>query len=281
MYQWDVFISHASPDKEAFVLPLAESLRSHGVKVWLDRWTIGLGDSISASISEGLRQSRFGIVVLSKEFFARAWPKKELGGLFAQESEGAKRVIPFWYRIEYAAVLEHAPLLADRMAARSDEGIPSIVERILQLLRTGGDTNLSLSQPSATRIPQDPNTTLDHSKSAVVVNGNGFITIDPKPFLQGKGKTWDEPVYDSQSVKSFLDAIWTKMRPHLPPHTYGERWVLRNRETGEVYWDLTIDLVSYHGLGRVAQTLHEARILSGMALEIVPLTKERLTAKPD
>lgn len=277
MKQWDVFISHASPDKGGFVLPLAESLRSRGVRVWLDQWTIGLGESISTSISEGLGQSRFGIVVLSKEFFARAWPKKELGALFAQESDGANRIIPLWYQIEYAEVLEHAPLLADRMAARSDEGLPSIVERILQLLDKDGDTKRFVLQPASAHITEDASTTLDSTVSAGTTGGNSLITIDSNPFLQGEGKTWDEPIYNSQSVKSFLDIIWTKLRTHLPAHSYGEVWVLRNRNTKEVYWDLTMDLAAYHGLDRVAQTLNEIGILPGMTLEIVPLTKERRT----
>jgi hypothetical protein len=150
MKNWDVFISHASPDKERFVVPLAESLHARGVKVWLDKWTIELGDSIAASISEGLRQSRFGIVVLSKAFFSRSWPKKELGALFAKESDGARNIIPVWYQIGYAEVWEHAPLLADRMAARSDEGIPSIVDRILRLLARDSDTD-SVLTPEALR----------------------------------------------------------------------------------------------------------------------------------
>lgn len=139
MKHWDVFISHASPDKESFVTPLAEALHATGVRVWLDRWTIELGDSISESISEGLTKSRFGVVVLSKAFFARAWPKKELGALFAKESSGASHIIPLWHQVEYSDVWKHAPLLADRMAARSDEGIPSIVERILRLLARDSD----------------------------------------------------------------------------------------------------------------------------------------------
>jgi hypothetical protein len=69
MNTWDLFISHASPDKERFVLPLAEVLKDPGVKVWLDKWDISLGASISESISRGLTQSRFGIVVLSEAFF--------------------------------------------------------------------------------------------------------------------------------------------------------------------------------------------------------------------
>ena len=145
MKQWDVFISHASPDKEQFVMPLSEALRARGVKVWLDQWVIELGDSISVSISEGLKQSRFGIVVLSKAFFARAWPKKELGALFAMESKGAGHIIPIWHQIEHDEVWENAPLLADKMAAHSSDGITNIVERILRLLTRESDTNSALT----------------------------------------------------------------------------------------------------------------------------------------
>ncbi len=33
-----VFLSHASEDKERFVLDFARKLRESGVDVWLDRW---------------------------------------------------------------------------------------------------------------------------------------------------------------------------------------------------------------------------------------------------
>jgi len=131
---YDVFICHASSDKSEFVFPLAEALKERNVKVWLDRWAIDIGDSISRSISDGLVQSRFGIVVLSPAFFLRPWPQKELGALFARETDGANHIIPIWHKVEYADVSAKAPLLADRMAARSDDGIPMIVERILRLL---------------------------------------------------------------------------------------------------------------------------------------------------
>lgn len=148
--QWDVFISHASPDKAAFVTPLAEELLARGVKVWLDQWAIKLGDSISEAISEGLTKSRFGIVVLSKEFFKRAYAMKELGALLANESGGRVRIIPLWHEIDVSEVMEYAPLLADKKAARSDEGVESIAERIVRLLALDGDDNSSVT-PEALR----------------------------------------------------------------------------------------------------------------------------------
>jgi hypothetical protein len=40
-----VFISHASEDKDRFVLRFAERLRSNGVNAWVDIWEVLSGDS--------------------------------------------------------------------------------------------------------------------------------------------------------------------------------------------------------------------------------------------
>lgn len=144
--QWDVFISHASQDKQDFVIPLAQALQAKRINVWLDQWAIDIGDSISAKISDGLKQSRFGIVVLSKNFFVRPWTQKELGALFSQEADGVNRIIPIWYKIEHSDVLTHAPLLADRMAARYEDGINTIVERIIRLLSREKNDNQILNE---------------------------------------------------------------------------------------------------------------------------------------
>lgn len=77
---YDVFLSHASEDKAEVVVPLAEALAARGVRVWLDRQQLTLGDSLSRRIDEGLTQSRFGVVVLSPSFFAKEWPQRELDG---------------------------------------------------------------------------------------------------------------------------------------------------------------------------------------------------------
>jgi hypothetical protein len=40
--KWDVFISHASEDKESFVRPLAIALKNLGLLVWYDEFSFGL-----------------------------------------------------------------------------------------------------------------------------------------------------------------------------------------------------------------------------------------------
>ena len=68
---WDFFICHATEDKIDVVGPLAEMLRSRDFRVWYDRWEITIGDSLRRKIDEGLRESRYGIVILSPAFLRK------------------------------------------------------------------------------------------------------------------------------------------------------------------------------------------------------------------
>jgi hypothetical protein len=43
---WDVFLSHASEDKEAVAVPLRDALTARGVTVWLDKTEMRIGDSL-------------------------------------------------------------------------------------------------------------------------------------------------------------------------------------------------------------------------------------------
>ncbi len=59
-------------------------------KVWYDEFTLRVGDSLRRSIDNGLKNSRYGIVVLSEAFFNKEWPQRELDGVFAREVNGEK-----------------------------------------------------------------------------------------------------------------------------------------------------------------------------------------------
>src|SRR5579871_3711176 len=96
---WDVFISHASEDKQEIAEPLYQALITAGLKVWFDSSALTIGDNLRRKIDEGLSKSRFAVVILSKHFFSKEWPQRELGGLFALEAE-TKRILPVWHDLE-------------------------------------------------------------------------------------------------------------------------------------------------------------------------------------
>jgi hypothetical protein len=81
--QWDVFISHASEDKESYVEPLVKALVDANISVWYDRLVLEWGDDLRKKIDYGLMNCRFGVVVLSKAFLAgKKWTDHEFSTLF-------------------------------------------------------------------------------------------------------------------------------------------------------------------------------------------------------
>lgn len=90
-----VFISHASEDKDRFVLAFAQRLRSDGVDAWLDRWEMSPGDSLVGRIfEEGIGGADVFLVVLSENSVEKPWVREELNAGVVQRIEGACRLIP-------------------------------------------------------------------------------------------------------------------------------------------------------------------------------------------
>ena len=114
--EYDVFISHASEDKESVVRPLANALVNKGLKVWYDEFELKIGDSLRRKIDRGLSKSRFGIVVLSKDFIRKGWTNYELDGIISKANTGEQVLLPIWHGITKQEVLDYSPSLADKVA---------------------------------------------------------------------------------------------------------------------------------------------------------------------
>jgi hypothetical protein len=155
----DVFICHASEDKASVARPLARILGERGITSWIDEGQLTLGDSLRQKLDEGLSESRFGVVVLSPNFFAKRWPKWELDGLVDREvTSGQKVVLPVWHDVDHAAVSVFSPSLANKLAVRTSEGIEVVADAIAQALSaqvsnrastTGSQTRSSMVDPEA------------------------------------------------------------------------------------------------------------------------------------
>lgn len=133
---YDVFVSHASEDKDEFVRPFVKCLQENGIKVWYDEFSLRVGDSLRRSIDNGLKNSRYGIVVLSEAFFSKEWPQRELDGLFAREVGGEKVILPIWHKISKNEVLKFSPIIADMLALNTssftiEEIAKQISDRVL------------------------------------------------------------------------------------------------------------------------------------------------------
>jgi hypothetical protein len=134
--KYDLFISHASEDKSGLVRDLANALRNLGLKVWYDEFSLRQGDSLSESIDRGLASSQFGLVVLSRAFLAKRWPRRELQGLVAREIADGTVILPVWHGVTRADVVAFSPPLADKLAfdTASSDGT-TLALQILQRVR--------------------------------------------------------------------------------------------------------------------------------------------------
>ncbi|PJZ64121.1 molecular chaperone Tir [Leptospira wolffii] len=135
--KYDVFISHASEDKDDIVRPLAVALQNEGLEVWYDEFTLRIGDSLRQKIDQGLANSRVGLVVLSKAFIAKGWTNYELDGIITKAVSGEQILLPIWHAITKQEVIDFSPSLADKVARNtSSHTINEIASEIAELLNS-------------------------------------------------------------------------------------------------------------------------------------------------
>lgn len=134
--EFDVFISHASEDKDEVVRPLATSLQNNGLRVWYDEFELRIGDSLRRKIDNGLARSRFGVVVLSRSFFGKGWTNYELDGIVTRAVTGEQVILPIWHNITKQQLIEYSPSLADKLArSTGTHTIQEIAVEIAEVIR--------------------------------------------------------------------------------------------------------------------------------------------------
>jgi len=130
----DLFLSHASEDKEAHVLPLARALDNFAITYWLDTVEIGWGDSIVAKLNEGLTASRYVLVFLTENFLRKGWTKRELDAAFAVEVASERIVLLPVLAAPQETVFQVYPLLRPKKYLRVDLGSDRIAAEVSRLL---------------------------------------------------------------------------------------------------------------------------------------------------
>ena len=132
---YDVFISHASEDKDTIIRSLATELVEQGLRVWYDEFALRIGDSLRQKIDKGLAKSRVGLVVLSPSFIAKGWTNYELDGIVTRTVSGEQILLPIWHNITKQEVIDFSPSLADKVArSTATHTVEEIAGEIAELL---------------------------------------------------------------------------------------------------------------------------------------------------
>ena len=133
----DVFLSHASEDKDSIARPLKDALEARGLSVWFDEIKIKIGQSIRQEIEKGIANARFGVVVISPDFFRKQWTQAELDALFSHKMEsGENLILPIWHHVSKDEVLAQSLLLAGILALNSAlMTVDEMAQAILEVVR--------------------------------------------------------------------------------------------------------------------------------------------------
>ena len=187
---WDVFVCHASEDKDRFVRFLAQSLQKEGLAVWYDEFTLTVGDSLRRRIDEGLARSKYGVVVLSPSFFGKEWPQTELDGLAAREVNGQKVILPVWLDMNRDDVAVYSPTLAGRYAAKAADGMAKVVYDLLLAMglptssQLQHSTDVSSAKALEIIVVDNWNDIMPAEGAKVIVSGQGAKLADANGLTQ-------------------------------------------------------------------------------------------------
>lgn len=133
---FDVFICHASEDKSEVAVPLSHSLKNQGVKVFIDCFEIGWGDSLVAKINTALKKSKYVIAIISESSVNKSWPMKELNAVLSSEiGSGHTKLLPLIVG-DHDMLIKEIPLLADKVFETYNDNIEEIADKVKQLLST-------------------------------------------------------------------------------------------------------------------------------------------------
>lgn len=132
MYKkYDIFISHASEDKNNVAEPIFEACEAIGVSAFLDVKYIKWGDSLTEKINHALGKSKLVLAILSQNSVDKTWPSKEINAALARELAGEQKILPL---IVGKPDLSSVSLLQDKLHIPWEDNATEIADRIKELV---------------------------------------------------------------------------------------------------------------------------------------------------
>ncbi|MBN1194585.1 MAG: toll/interleukin-1 receptor domain-containing protein [Methanomicrobiaceae archaeon] len=203
---WDIFISHSSNDKN-IANHIAEALLKE-YHVWYDSWNILSGNDFKETIKFGLKYSKFGIILLSKNFFNKYKDSLKEVELEYFLNKNIKNILPIWYGIDKNYIQKKISkgqlpkyfedLQASQMTSEDD--LSQVIDEII--------IKMKLS-PRKTRVIQRQ-IKKDHFKEVQILLANlqedGWEVLNKKSSPQ---EFWDYQVHFKNIITE--EEFWSKL----------------------------------------------------------------------
>lgn len=132
---YDVFICHASEDKNSIAIPIYEELIKLNISTFIDHVEIKWGDSLIEKINSALVKSKYVIAILSANSVDKKWPKKELNAVLAREiAEGEVKLLTLVKKEDEEIVAASLPLIQDKLYTPYDSNPEEVALKVQALL---------------------------------------------------------------------------------------------------------------------------------------------------
>ena len=134
---FDVFICHASEDKDLIAIPVYEELKKINISAFIDHVEIKWGDSLIEKINSALVKSKYVVAILSAESVNKEWPQRELRAVLASEiADGDIKLLTLVKKEDEEIVKAALPLLRDKLYMVYDGNPEMVADNVRTLLQS-------------------------------------------------------------------------------------------------------------------------------------------------
>lgn len=133
---WDVFISHASEDKNSIARPLALALQTHGLTIWFDEDSMFAHNPLNEKIVDGLHNSQVIVLVISSRFLTKEWTIREMTLALEFENPPNCVVVPMLHDLAEDEIEKIPKTLRDRPGVSTRESLDQAIVRLVATIRS-------------------------------------------------------------------------------------------------------------------------------------------------
>ena len=139
-WKYDVFISFRGQDtRNKFMDHLYNALRVKGINTFRDDEKLERGKPISLELLKAIEESRFTIVILSKDYASSPWCLDELTKIIACKEDVGMIVLPVFHYVEPSDVRKQMGTFAQTFVKHEEKEEKTRVDKWRDALRQVGN----------------------------------------------------------------------------------------------------------------------------------------------
>ncbi|KAL6183112.1 hypothetical protein ACLB2K_044523 [Fragaria x ananassa] len=98
--KYDVYLSFGGPDtRKGVIFEIYDQLQTRGIKTFMDDREFEVGDPVPPTLIEAIRESRFAVVVFSRDYASSTWCLEELTAI-CECMKDENRILPLLYHVQ-------------------------------------------------------------------------------------------------------------------------------------------------------------------------------------